>query len=338
MRTIRWGIIGCGNVTEVKSGPGFQQTIGSQLVAVMRRDGALAEDYAKRHGVPRWYTDAQQLIDDPEVDAVYIATPPNLHHPYTLAAARAGKPVYVEKPMALNMAECQEMIAVCQDAGVPLFVAYYRRALPRFVKAKELIENGTIGSVRHVQISLSQPPQSNVPSKLPWRFLPEIAGGGLFVDLASHTLDFLDFALGPIKSARGFARNQAGHYPAEDIVSAAFEFENGVLGTGIWSFNSFNATDQISLVGSTGKITLSTFEDKPLILETHSGSQSFDLPHPTHIQQPLIEQIVAELQGTGRCVSTGESAIRTTQVMDQLLDDYYRPSRSIKQTETTKNE
>jgi predicted dehydrogenase len=333
MRIIRWGIIGCGNVTEVKSGPGFQQTIGSQLVAVMRRDGALAEDYAKRHGVPRWYTDAQQLIDDPEVDAVYIATPPNLHHPYTLAAARAGKPVYVEKPMALNMAECQEMIAVCRAAGVPLFVAYYRRALPRFVKAKELIENGAIGSVRHVQISLSQPSQSNIPSKLPWRFLPEIAGGGLFVDLASHTLDFLDFALGPIKSARGFARNQAGNYPAEDIVSAAFEFENGILGTGIWSFNSFKATDQISLVGSTGKITLSTFEDKPLILETHSGSQSFDLPHPTHIQQPLIEQIVAELQGTGHCVSTGESAIRTTQVMDQLLADYYRPSRSPKQTE-----
>ena len=144
MKQVRWGIIGCGDVTEVKSGPALQKAEGSQLVAVMRRNGALAQDYARRHGVPRWYDDAQQLIDDPEVDAVYIATPPHMHKEYTLAVARAGKPVYVEKPMALNAAECQEMIDACHSAGVPLFVAYYRRALPRFVKVKELVDSGVI--------------------------------------------------------------------------------------------------------------------------------------------------------------------------------------------------
>ena len=260
MKTIRWGIIGCGNVTEVKSGPGFQQARGSQLVAVMRRDGTLAKDYALRHGVPRWYTEAQQLIDDPEVDAIYIATPPKMHYPYTIAAAKAGKPVYVEKPMAINTAEGLEMIAACQSNGVPLFVAYYRRALPRFVKVKELVENGAIGSLRFVQISLTQPPQLPLTDELPWRLRPEIAGGGLFVDLASHTFDFLDFVLGPIINVRGFARNQTGTYQVEDIISAAFEFENGVLGAGIWCFNSFDTKDEIILVGSNGRITLSTFK------------------------------------------------------------------------------
>ena len=319
MNIIRWGIIGCGNVTEIKSGPGFQKAQGSQLVAVMRRNATLAQDYALRHGVPKWYDDAQALIHDPDIDAIYIATPPDSHCVYTLAAARAGKPVYVEKPMALNTRECQEMVAACRDAGVPLFVAYYRRALPRFLKAKELVNSGAIGELRFVEIMLAQPVQIHPPEQLPWRLLPEVAGGGLFVDLASHTLDFLDFALGPVSRVCGFARNQAGAYPAEDIVSAAFEFKNGVQAMGTWCFSSFEAADRITFVGSGGKVTLSTFGTEPVHLGTLSGDKLFDLSNPPHIQQPLIQQVVNELLGMGSCVSTGESALRTTWVMDQLL-------------------
>lgn len=321
MKTIRWGIIGCGAVTEVKSGPGFQKAQGSQLVAVMRRNPALAQDYAQRHGVPRWYDDAQALIQDPEVDAVYIATPPDSHCVYTLATARAGKPVYVEKPMALNTRECQEMIAACQEASVPLFVAYYRRALPRFLKVKELVNAGAIGELRFVEILLTRPLQTYPPGQLPWRLRPEIAGGGWFVDQASHTLDFLDFVLGPVSHARGFARNQAGAYPAEDIVSAAFEFQNGVQAVGTWCFSSFETADRITFVGSDGKVTLSTFGEEPVQLETQAGRQAFDLTNPPHIQEPLIQQVVNQLLGTGSCVSTGETALRTTWVMDQLLNE-----------------
>lgn len=319
MKVVRWGMIGCGNVTEVKSGPGFQKAHGSQLVAVMRRDAALAEDYARRHGVPKWYSDAQALIDDPEVDAVYIATPPHMHSPYTLAAAQAGKPVYVEKPMALNAGECQAMIAACRAAGVPLFVAYYRRALPRFLKARELVIGGAIGALCFVEILLTQPLQVHSPEHLPWRLRPEIAGGGLFVDLASHTLDYLDYVLGPVSRACGFARNQAGAYPAEDLVSAAFEFECGVQAVGTWCFNSFETTDQIVFYGAEGRVTLSTFGTGPVRLETAAGSQEFDLPNPLHVQQPLIQQVVDQLRGIGQCVSTGGSAMRTSWVMDQVL-------------------
>lgn len=324
MNTVRWGIIGCGNVTEVKSGPAFQKVNGSQLVAVMRREPAKAQDYALRHAVPRWYSDAQALIDDPDVDAVYIATPPSTHHLYTLAAARAGKPVYVEKPMALTAAQCDEMISACQAAGVPLFVAYYRRALERFLKARGLVRSGAIGEPRFVEVMLTQPLQISPGEQLPWRVRPEIAGGGIFVDLASHILDYLDYVLGPVKQAYGFARNQAGAYPAEDIVSAAFEFESGVQGVGTWCFSSFESMDRISFVGSQGKVSLSAFDASPVLYETDGNIEVFDIPNPAHVQQPLIQQAVDELLGRGECVSTGTSAIRTTRVMEGLLADYYQ--------------
>ena len=319
MKTIRWGIIGCGDVTEVKSGPAFQKVQGSALAAVMRRNAGLAEDYARRHGVPRWYSEAEALIHDPEVDAVYIATPPDSHCAYTLAAARAGKPVYVEKPMARNTAECKEMIAACREAGVPLFVAYYRRALPRFLKAKELVTGGAIGDLRFVEILLTQPVQIHPADRLPWRLQPEIAGGGLFVDLASHTLDFLDYVLGPVKKVHGFARNQAGAYPAEDLVSGVLEFESGVQAVGTWCFTAYETVDRITFFGSTGTVTLSTFGVEPVQLKTLAGDRAFDISHPPHIQQPLVQQVVDELHGQGRCPSTGDTALRTTWVMDQLL-------------------
>ncbi|HEX5689737.1 MAG TPA: Gfo/Idh/MocA family oxidoreductase [Roseiflexaceae bacterium] len=328
MRTIRWGIIGCGDVTEVKSGPALQLADNSSLVAVMRRNGKLAQDYALRHGVPRWYDSAQDLIDDPEVDAVYIATPPAAHHEYTLRCAQAGKPVYVEKPMARNFAECQAMIEACRTAGVPLLVAYYRRALGRFRKIKELIDTGAIGEVRFVNVTLYQRviPATAADQALPWRVIPEISGGGLFVDLASHMLDFLDYALGPIRSVRGFAANQAARYPAEDIVTGSFVFESGVQGVGSWCFSAFDRCDRTEIVGSAGMISYATFEAQPVVLTTSAGREEFAIADPPHIQQPLIQTVVDELNGVGACPSSGDSAARTSWVMDQLLQGFARSS------------
>lgn len=321
MRTIRWGIIGCGDVTEVKSGPGFQKANHSALVAVMRRDGTLARDYAERHEVSRWYDDGAKLIHDPEVDAVYVATPPSSHKQYTLMSAAAGKPVYVEKPMALNFVECQEMITACRTAGVPLFVAYYRRALSRFLKIKELVDSGAIGEVRFVSISLYQPPgKESLSSDSPaWRVVPEISGGGLFVDLASHTLDFLDFVFGPITSVIGWASNQAGRYEAEDIVTGTFKFESGVHGVGAWCFTTATKIDLNRIVGSKGEISFSTFDPLPILLQNAAGSTEFTITYPQHIQQPLIQNVVDELNGCGVCPSTGDTAARTSWVMDQML-------------------
>ncbi|HFE64286.1 MAG TPA: Gfo/Idh/MocA family oxidoreductase [Caldithrix sp.] len=323
MKNIRWGIIGCGEVTEVKSGPAFQKARGSELVAVMRRTAEKAADYARRHRVRYWFSDADKLINHPEVDAVYIATPPNEHKNYTLKCAASGNPVYVEKPMARSYPECQTMINACRTATVPLFVAYYRRALPKFLKIKELVTSGAIGDIRLVTVQLYHAPfPGDYDSEnLPWRVIPEIAGAGRFLDLASHTLDILDFILGPIEKAQGQASNLAGLYPAEDTVSARFVFASGVHGVGSWCFTAAENTDRNTIIGSKGSIRFSTFGNE-IILNRNNQIEELQFERPPHVQQPLIQTIVDELHGRGTCPSTGETAARTSWVMDGILKDY----------------
>ncbi|WP_345240500.1 Gfo/Idh/MocA family oxidoreductase [Pontibacillus salipaludis] len=325
MKIIRWGIIGCGDVTEVKSGPGFQLAANSSLVAVMRRNGELAKDYAERHNVPKWYDKAEDLVHDSEVDAVYIATPPGSHKEYTEMAAKAGKPVYVEKPMALNTEECQAMIDVCEEHGVPLYVAYYRRRLPRFLKVKELLDEGAIGDVRFVTMEQTQRLlEKDENGEWPWRVRPEVSGGGLFYDVASHTLDLFDYLLGPIEDVKGYAANQSDSYPAEDSVSGSFQFESGVMGTGVWNFASYKNEDQNRIVGTKGEIVFSTFDEVPIKLMNQFGTEEFHIDRPSPIQQQLIQTIVDELIGKGESPSTGRSALRTNRVMDKMVQDYYK--------------
>ncbi|TDK20643.1 Gfo/Idh/MocA family oxidoreductase [Luteimonas aestuarii] len=322
--TVRWGILGCGAVTEAKSGPAFAKVPGSALVAVMRRDAALAEDYARRHGVPRWHADAQALIDDPGVDAVYVATPPSTHCQYALMAMAAGKPVYVEKPMAMDAAECDAMLRASREHGVPLFVAYYRRALPRFLLIRDLLADGAIGTPRSVGVHYTRELQPIYcdPRNLSWRVRPEVSGGGLFVDLGSHTLDILDFLLGPLRNVTGEASNRAGAYPAEDTVSMAFTCGDGIRGTGEWDFNATGHRDEIEIVGDRGRLRFATFGDGSIVHEADSGRHEHRVANPAHIQQPLIESIVRQLNGEGRCPSMGDTAARTTRVIDAVLGDY----------------
>lgn len=323
MNEVNWGIIGCGDVTEMKSGPAFNLVEKSNLIAVMRRNADKAEDYAKRHSVPKWYDDADKLINDPDVNAIYISTPPSSHAVYTIKAAQAGKPVYVEKPMAANYSDCKSMIDACRENNVPLFVAYYRRELPYFRKVKRLVDTNAIGKVRAVNMKLHQKVKDvdRVKDNLPWRVIPEIAGGGYFYDLAPHQFDYLDFLFGPIRKAEGVKRNQAGLYPAEDNVQAAFEFNNGTLGSGSWCFNvsEYSQIDRTEIIGTEGEIQFSFFERLPITLINSEGEEKFFEDFPKHIQQPLIKTIVETLTGNGTCVSTGESGARTNWVTDKIL-------------------
>ncbi|WP_413700360.1 Gfo/Idh/MocA family protein [Psychromonas sp. KJ10-10] len=324
-KSFQWGILGCGDVTEIKSGPGLRKASGSSVVACMRRDAKKAEDYAQRHDIPTWYDNADNLIDDPLVQGVYIATSPESHKEYTLKVAKAGKPVYVEKPPAMNSAELYEMIEACKDHDVPLFVAYYRRGLPLFAKIKALIEEGKIGTPRSMILSIRESLPKDIDTHLPWRLNPEIAGGGLFMDLGCHQLDILDWILGPIKNPRGFAVNRAGKYKAEDGVATSFEFESGVIGTGLWDFTVADEVkeDRVEIIGDRGRLEFAVFAHQHLIYEGQEGRQEWDLPNPEHVQQPLIQTIADQLNGSGQCPSTGETALRTSLVIDSLLEDYY---------------
>lgn len=321
---IRWGIIGCGDVCEVKSGPGFQNVEGSQLVAVMRRDGKLAESFAKRHDVPRWYDDAEELIHDSEVNAVYVATPPGTHAEYALKCAAAGKPAYVEKPMARNYAECVAMVEAFRAAKLPLFVAYYRRALPRFLKIKQIIDEGQLGQVTGVSLRFSDAKHLNLDAnELPWRVMAERAGGGLFLDLASHTLDLVDFLLGPLEDVSGVAANLASPHDVEDHVVMRFRTKCGALGTGAWNFAAGVREDVIEIDGTEGRVAVPTFGNDPIRLTRKGESTTFDIPNPINIQTPMIQVVVNAMLHGGSPPSTGESGARTSKVMDDALNSYY---------------
>lgn len=328
LETINWGIIGVGDVTEVKSGPAFYKIEHSNVIAVMRRDAAKAADYASRHGIPKWYCDATDLINDAQVDAVYVATPPDSHARYAIEAMRAGKPVYVEKPMASHFSECEEMLRVSNETGLPLWVAYYRRALPAFLKAGELIVAGEIGKPLLVNIRLFTQARERhqVKEDMNWRVNPDIAGAGHFFDLASHQFDYLDFIFGKVTAPYGHATNLGGLYAAEDTVSGAWIHESGVIGAGSWSFvvDKNSEKDEIEIIGEKGKITLScfAFPDR-LRLVTDKVDTDMKFDNPKHISQNLVQQIVDELRGVGTCVSTGESAARTSWVLDNMVKDYY---------------
>ncbi len=311
---MRWGIIGCGDVTEVKSGPAFQRIPRSELVAVMRRTAALAEDYARRHDVPRWHSDADDVLEATDIDAVYIATHPNTHAEYTLRAAAAGKAVYVEKPMATNVEECQAMIAACTAVGVPLWVAYYRRELPRFRRVQHLIADGAIGDVRAVNTVRYQTPRPDA-----WQNRAELSGGSWFFDAACHTLDWLDHQFGPLRDVRGHA---AGQTPkAEHTVVATYRCGDGVIGSGTWAFDTGLNLDRTSIVGTLGSISLSISAPEPIELVRGDIRELITETDPRHVHEPLVQTIVDEWHGSGVCASTGHSALRTAIVTETLLSE-----------------
>ncbi|HBT84710.1 MAG TPA: oxidoreductase [Porphyromonadaceae bacterium] len=321
---IKWGFIGCGDVTEKKSGPAFRKVEGSDVVAVMRRDTEKAKDYALRHRINRWYNNAHDLINDPEVNAVYIATPPGSHAEYAIASMKAGKPVYIEKPMAASFEECLQINQVSKETGVPCFVAYYRRTLPYFLRVKQIIDDGLLGDISTVQIKFAIPPYKADfdLDNLPWRVKKEIAGAGYFYDLASHQLDLLDYLLGEIEEVQGYKNNIAGLYDVEDTVVGSFRFQSGVLGSGSWSFIAPQDTrsDLIYFTGTKGRLSCSTFDFSPILLETSEGVQEFMEENPENIQFYLIRSIVNFLNGKGdEPISTGTTAMRTNFVMDKIL-------------------
>jgi len=326
MQTVRWGMIGCGSVTEVKSGPGFYKAERSSLVAVTSARPAMARAFAERHHVARAYDTTEALLAAPDIDAVYIATPPASHKQLTLQAARAGKHVYVEKPMALRFAECQEMIDACAGLGRRLFVAFYRRAMPRFRQVRQWLDDGAIGAVRTVAVVQHQPPAADdlSPDTLPWRVRPEIAGGGKFLDMGVHTLDLLDFWFGPIAEVHGIASNQGGLYAAEDTVTATWRHEGGVQGCGSWCYVCADNVDRVTIVGAKGRIEMEIFTDSPLRLVTAERDEMLSIANPAHVQQPFIQSIVDELTGVGTCPGDPQSAARASWAADEILAGYRR--------------
>lgn len=334
MKTIRWGMIGCGEVARVKAGPGFIHAANSRLVAVADRNAERVAAFAREHGIARSHGDVDAILRADDIDIVYVATPTQSHHDLVLRCAAAGKSVLVEKPMAMSHAQCVEMTDACKRAGVRLWVAFYRRALPRFLKVRDLVADGAIGEVRMVLTRHFQRIPSAEEMRGPfwgWRLDPKRSGGGIFFEAVGHTLDILDYILGPVAQARAFAANQAGAYPPEDVVSASFRYQSGVHGSGAWCFAADCDDESNEIIGSKGRITFSTFPPLsppggrppvPIRLMRGDTVEVFPVADPPYTHQPLIQTIVDEVNGSGRCPSTPESAMRTVRVIEDCLADF----------------
>ncbi len=327
MEQIRWGFIGCGEVTEKSSGPAFWEVEGSDVIAVMGRDARKTRLYAERHHIPKWYTDALELIEDPDVNAVYIATPPSSHATYAIMAMKVGKPVYVEKPLAASYDDCIRVNRVSEQTGIPCFVAYYRRYLPYFIKVKNLVNSGGLGKIMNVQLRFSCPPRQldySAPSELPWRLQPDISGGGYFYDLAPHQFDLLQDMFGVITKTEGICINRGGLYEAEDTISACFQFESGIPGSGSWCFVGHESSrdDRVEVIGDAGMLSFSVFSYAPIELATSEGHTSLTIPNPPYAQLPIIKSVVGHLQGNSVCSCTSISATPVNWVMDRILGKF----------------
>jgi len=319
-KVFKWGIIGCGNVTELKSGPAYQKVEGFELLAVMRRDFDKAKDYATRHGVPKFYNDADDLINDPEIDAVYIATPPDTHAFYALKVAAAGKICCIEKPMAPTYEESVLVNNAFAEKNLPLFVAYYRRSLPRFEQIKSWIDSGKIGEVRHINWHLSKPANDiDLLKTYNWRTDIKIAYGGYFDDLASHGIDLFIHFLGDIEKANGIAVNQQKLYTAMDAVTGYWVHKSGVTGSGSWNFGCEKREDTVQIYGSKGKITFSVFDENPIILEYGNHKENYTIEHPENIQLYHVQNMKDHLSNKSKHPSTGSTAVHTGWVLDEIL-------------------
>ena len=323
MEKIKWGIIGCGDVTEVKSGPAFNKVNNSSLVAVMRRNPEKAKDYAFRHQVPKWYSDANELINDEEVNAIYIATPPAFHEEYTLAAFKAGKPVYLEKPMTLDYESALKIKNISIDKNIKLAVAHYRREQPLFKKVKQLLDENIIGDIRFAKIdfykkSLTKNDLEN--PRIAWRVNNEIAGGGIFHDIAPHQLDLMYYFFGEIEKAVGFATNQAGLYDADDIVSGNILFKSGVIFNGLWCFNvaEEDEIDGCEIVGSKGKINFPVFEHEKILITINGETETIPFFPLQHVQEPMIQKVVDYFLGKDPNPCSAEDGAIVMKLMDQF--------------------
>ncbi|MEM6522612.1 MAG: Gfo/Idh/MocA family oxidoreductase [Bacteroidota bacterium] len=288
---IRWGIIGCGQVAEYKSGPAFNRVKNSKLLAVMRRNGERAKDFAYRHQVPLWYDKAEDLFANDKIDAVYVATPPSSHLDYALKSLEVGKHVYLEKPMVLSPKEGKILVDAVKKSDSKLVVAHYRRALPMYTKIRYWLSQEKIGKVESVSLSFLK--RNDFGAGQSWRLNPSISGGGLFHDLAPHQIDLMYHFFGGIRNLKGSSARTSEEHNVCDQVQGDIGFESGVQFRGCWNFNAAKnqEKDRCEINGSQGSIVF-PFYGNTVKVKLGIQSEVFEFEDPKHIQQPFIEQTV----------------------------------------------
>lgn len=325
MKEVNWGMIGCGQVTEVKSGPGLYKSTNSNLVGVYNDNYEQAADYTKRHKIPNVYQTVEELLADEGIDIVYIATPPKFHKQYAIMCLEAGKIPYIEKPVATTYDDCLEIKALSEKLDIPVYVAFYRRGMEKFLKIKELLEEKVIGDIRYVYVTQIMKVEDSEldPNRLPWRVMPEISGGGKFLDMGVHVLDCLALYFGELETMSGIASNTGGYYEADDTVVATFQYKNGLVGSGTWCYVADKEINEVQIVGEKGRIVYDGLSAKSFTIIKDGVEELFEFDEPEHVAMPYQQAVVNELLGLEESHANFNEAINVVKMTDSLLKNYY---------------
>lgn len=325
MAYLRWGIIGCGDVAEHKGGPPLYTVHDSELIAVMRRDRKKAEAFAARHGAKWAYADVDALLADDELNAVYIATPPHLHCEHTIRAAQAGKHILCEKPMAMNVEECQRMVQACWDAGVTLMIAYYRNFYPNVAKMKALIKEGTIGEVVLARVNCTgffNPSRHDFAN---WRVNPAISGGGVLMDIGSHRISLLQYLMGDVVSARGHAEPVYLNVDVDDSAVFTLRFASGAHAVANINWNVGISEDAVEIYGTEGCLRCAPLNSGNVTLEQSGKVFEMHEPPLRYTHTGLVADFVTHLKTGAPIRCSGEEGLKTNAVIEQIYAE--GPSR-----------
>lgn len=314
MDVIRWGIIGCGDVAEHKSGPPLYQTPGSELIAVMRRDEEKAANFSRRHGAKRWYSDVEALLGDPDINAVYIASPHYLHPTHASKAAQAGKIVLCEKPMGAGRADAESIVEVCRTCGVSLTAAYYRRFWPIVQKMKTLLAEDAIGRVVSARVQLADHFDGD-PNR-PWLTSLREAGGGALANAGSHWVDLTRYLLGEVTEVMACCSSTAG-FEVEDTTVAILRIEDQ-------AFVSFSSTwqgrigvNEFDIYGTHGRIFASSLSAGRLqLFRPGKEPEYFELARSAPAHQELIKELISRLQTGRNSPVPGDEAVAVWRIIE----------------------
>lgn len=252
-KKVNWGVIGAGGIADRRTIPeGILKACNARLVAVMDADGARAEAAGRKYGV-RWHASERSLLDQADVEAVYIATPNHLHPRQARAAMRRGKHVLCEKPLAITVRDAEAMIRVARRARVKLACGYMMRFHAAHRRIAEMIRDGVIGKLTlgRAQLTCWYP-----PIKGAWRQTQRLGGGGAFMDMGSHCVDLLEMFFGKVKRVHATVRTLVHRYEVDDTSLVTLEFESGAVAMVDNQFNvpDLAARNRLELYGSQGSI------------------------------------------------------------------------------------
>ena len=314
-----WGIVGPGRIAGAQIAPAIGACENAALAGVVSRDLGRAGEFARAHGAAAALDDYAKLLADPAVDVVYIATPNALHAEQVTAAARAGKHVLCDKPLALTPAEARQCVGACREAGVRLGIMFQTRYHDGLAEAARLVRDGEIGKVVTAEVTMSG--GRNLPKG--WRTDPGLAGLGTLNNIGVHALDVLRYLLGSeVTEVTALSSSEPG-FSIETTALVLLRFASGTLGYVHVNQSAPHARDDIVLYGSLGRVLAANLSrperDGTLTVTTEAGERSY--PGSTRDAYRRVIDAFGAAVAAGRDPSpSGEDGLRSVELTTAIAE------------------